>query len=228
MVQRGYWKLYQSSSSQVTDSTVSRLIERGLTKGLYRGMGSIGDPSDGDKVPMNWQQQKAVITLDLQGKGREQCFWNPENCSCMKGLHSSCYGYTQKNTASTKTKMTSREEARENRHTSSLSCFLLSCQCYLLAKPNLKPKEKIAFDVFCRDLFPEVQQGREGQRVDLERQTECNWHRHLVLGKLAVLVSEKTLELIIYYYCFTPQTITVYKSFHIQIIHLLVGDLLDS
>ena len=48
--------------------------------GSIQRYGSKRDPPEGDSIHI-----KAVITLDLQGKGKEQFFWNPENCSCTRG-----------------------------------------------------------------------------------------------------------------------------------------------
>lgn len=68
------------------------------------------------------------------------------------------------NTASTETKMAGKEEARENK----LSSSLLLPSDFLPVLPtgqtNLKPEGKIALDVFCRGLLPETHsRGEKGR-----------------------------------------------------------------
>lgn len=68
-------------------------------------------------------------------------------------------------TASPKTEVAGKEEARERTHSSPLllpSHFLPAL--LPAAKPNLKPEAKNALDVFCGGSLPEKQQRRRGPR----------------------------------------------------------------
>jgi hypothetical protein len=82
-----------------------------------------------------------------------------------------------------------REEIGENKYPVSLlhSDFL---PLSLLVKSNLKAG-KDWFDIFCRGQLPEAHNKgvRAENSIGLERQIECNKHRHQVLGTLSILLN---------------------------------------
>lgn len=110
MAQTGCWKWCQSGFQQVTQGTVSGLVGRFNEGTTYRGVGCVRDPPKTGEESMNQQEQKAVITLDLQG----QCFQNPENRGCVRGRMAVAVA-VHNSTASPKTEVAGKEEAKENK-----------------------------------------------------------------------------------------------------------------